>query len=47
MVGRFVYPIPRAVLDSGTYRLKSVFTLTDRNGKNETITIYSHEQKIG
>ncbi len=33
-------------LDSGTYRLKSVFTLTDRNGKSETITIYSDEQKI-
>ena len=34
-------------LDSGTYRVKSVFTLTDNNGKSETITIYSSEQKIG
>lgn len=32
-------------LDSGTYRVKSVFTLTDRNGKSETITIYSNEQE--
>lgn len=33
-------------LDSGTYRVKSVFTLTDKNGKVETITVYSDEQKI-
>ena len=33
-------------LDKGTYRLKSVFTLTDQNGKSETITKYSNEQKI-
>lgn len=33
-------------LDSGTYRVKSVFTLTDKNGKSETFTIYSDEQKI-
>ncbi len=33
-------------LDSGTYRVQSVFTLTDKNGKSETITIYSNEQKV-
>lgn len=33
-------------LDSGTYRLKSVFTLTDKNGKSETITIYSSEVTV-
>lgn len=33
-------------LDGGTYRLKSVFTLTDKNGKSETVTIYSSEQVI-
>ncbi len=33
-------------LDSGTYRLKSVFTLTDKNGKSEKIKIYSNEQEI-
>ena len=33
-------------LSSGTYRLKSVFTLTNSAGKSETITIYSDEKKI-
>lgn len=33
-------------LDSGTYRVKSVFTLTNKDGKSETITIYSDEKKI-
>lgn len=33
-------------LESGTYRVKSTFVLTDENGKSETITIYSNEQKI-
>ncbi len=33
-------------LDSGTYRVKSVFTLTDKNGKRETITVYSSEQAV-
>lgn len=33
-------------LTSGTYRVKSVFTLTDKNGKTETITVYSSEQKV-
>lgn len=33
-------------LESGTYRLKSVFTLTNSSGKTETITVYSSEKKI-
>lgn len=33
-------------LDKGTYRVKSVFVLTDKDGQSETITIYSNEQKI-
>lgn len=33
-------------LPSGTYRVKSVFTLTDSSGKTETITIYSAEKTI-
>ncbi len=33
-------------LGSGTYRVKSVFTLTDKNGKSETITIYSDASKV-
>lgn len=33
-------------LTSGTYRVKSVFTLTDKNGKMETITIYSDEKTV-
>lgn len=33
-------------LTSGTYRVKSVFTLTDKNGKTETIAVYSSEQKV-
>lgn len=33
-------------LSSGTYRLKSVFTLTNTKGKTETITIYSSEVKV-
>lgn len=33
-------------LKSGTYRVKSTFVLTDENGKSETITIYSNEQKV-
>ena len=33
-------------LSSGTYRLKSVFTLTSSSGKTETITIYSVENTI-
>ncbi len=33
-------------LDKGTYRVKSVFTLTNRNGKSENITIYSNEDEV-
>ena len=33
-------------LSSGKYRLKSVFTLTDKNGKTETITAYSAEKSV-
>ncbi len=33
-------------LDSGTYRVKSVFTLTDKDGKSETITIYSNKDNV-
>lgn len=33
-------------LASGTYRLKSVFTLTNSSGKTETITIYSQEKSV-
>lgn len=34
-------------LSSGTYRLKSVFTLTNSDGKTETITVYSEDKVIG
>lgn len=34
-------------LGNGTYRLKSVFSLTSTSGKTETITIYSAEKKVG
>lgn len=33
-------------LTSGTYRVKSVFTLTDKYGKTETITTYSTEETV-
>ncbi len=33
-------------LDSGTYRLKTVFTLTESDGTTETITVYSTEKTI-
>ena len=33
-------------LSSGKYRLKTVFTLTDEQGKTETITVYSDERSI-
>lgn len=33
-------------LDSVTYRLKSVYTLTSSNGKTETIPIYSEERIV-
>ena len=33
-------------LDSGTYRLKTEFTLTNSSGETETITVYSAEKDI-
>lgn len=33
-------------LSSGKYRLKTIFTLTDKNGKVETVTVYSEKKKI-
>lgn len=36
----------KSSLSSGKYRLKSVFTFTDKNGKSETITVYSNEKSI-
>ena len=34
-------------LTSGKYRLKTIFALTDKNGKTETITVYSDEKSVG
>ncbi len=34
-------------LSSGKYRLKTIFTLTDKNGETETITVYSDEKSAG
>lgn len=34
-------------LSNGKYRLKTVFTLTDKNGKTEIITVYSDEKTVG
>ena len=33
-------------ITSGTYRLKTVFTLTDKSGETETITVYSQVQTL-
>ena len=33
-------------LSIGTYRLKSVFTLTTKNGNTETITVYSSKETV-
>ena len=33
-------------LASGKYRLKTVYTLTDKQGKTETITVYSDEKTV-
>ncbi len=33
-------------LDSGTYRVKTEFTLTNSSGETETITVYSAEKEI-
>lgn len=34
----------KSEIKSGKYRVKSTFVLTDKNGKSETITIYSDEK---
>ena len=34
------------VVSSGTYRVKSVFTVTTKDGRSETITMYSNEVKV-
>ncbi len=45
--GRSIYVInTKSGLPSGTYRVKSVFTLTYSSGKTETITIYSAEKTV-
>lgn len=36
----------KAGLSSGKYRLKTIFTLTDKQGKTETITVYSDVKSI-
>ena len=36
----------KTVTESGTYRLKTVATVTNKDGKSETITIYSEELVI-
>lgn len=33
-------------LESGTYRVKTVFTITGTNGETETITLYSAEKNV-
>ena len=33
-------------LDSGTYRVKTTFTLTKSSGQTEVITIYSSEETV-
>ncbi|MBR1433047.1 MAG: hypothetical protein IJ784_01275 [Ruminiclostridium sp.] len=33
-------------LSSGTYRLKTVFTVKYKNGKSETVTVYSAERTV-
>lgn len=33
-------------LDSGTYRIKSTFTMTNSLGQTETVTIYSDEETV-
>lgn len=34
-------------LDSGTYRLRTDFTVTSTSGSTETITVYSKEKSVG
>ena len=36
----------KAGLSSGKYRLKTVLTFTDKQGKTETITVYSDEKSV-
>lgn len=36
----------KALNESGTYRIKTVFTLTSSTGSTETITVYSNEVTI-
>ncbi len=33
-------------LSGGKYRLKTIFTLTDKNGKTEKITVYSDSKSV-
>lgn len=33
-------------LESGTYRVKTVFTVVLKDGKTETVTVYSDEKKV-
>lgn len=40
------YTNSQSSLSSGTYRVKSVFTVTATNGDTEAITVYSAEKKI-
>ena len=44
--GSISFTNTKSGLSSGKYRVKSVFTLTDKNGKTETLTIYSDTEKI-
>ncbi len=45
--GSYIYATnSKSGLSSGTYRVKSVFTLTSSSGKTETITIYSEEKTV-
>ena len=33
-------------LDSGTYRVKTVFTVVLKDGRSESVTVYSSEEKV-
>lgn len=33
-------------LDSGTYRVKTVFTVVLKDGQSDTVTVYSSEEKV-
>lgn len=33
-------------LDSGTYRVKTVFTVVLKDGRSESVTVYSGEEKV-